>query len=174
MGIINNLGTISTQEQLSTPSTILTIKNPANLVTIMSILKYHSNTRYDQLISITAIDNPESTNRFIVVYQLLSLVFKKRLIVKIVTDEITPIESLTSIYPAAGWYEREVWDLFGIYFLNNSDLRRILNDYGFEGHPFRKDFPVTGYYQVAYNEEKKRVVSERVELAQNIRIFTTI
>jgi NADH-quinone oxidoreductase subunit C len=123
------------------------------------------------LMDITAVDFPSKVNRFVVVYQLLSLSTRRRLRIKVSTNALTPLPTITNLYATAGWFEREVWDMFGVFFLNNPDLRRILTDYGFQGHPCRKDFPVTGYYQVRYDDEVKRVVSEPVELAQQIRTF---
>uniref|UniRef100_A0A8C0SPT8 NADH dehydrogenase [ubiquinone] iron-sulfur protein 3, mitochondrial n=1 Tax=Canis lupus familiaris TaxID=9615 RepID=A0A8C0SPT8_CANLF len=106
-----------------------------------------------------------------IVYNLLSLRFNSRIRVKTYTDELTPIESTVSVYKAANWYEREIWDMFGVFFANHPDLRRILTDYGFEGHPFRKDFPLSGYVELRYDDEVKRVVAEPVELAQEFRKF---
>ncbi|VEN55215.1 unnamed protein product [Callosobruchus maculatus] len=110
-------------------------------------------------------------NRFEVIYNILSLRFNARIRVKTYTDELTPIESCNDIYKAANWYEREIWDMYGVFFSNHPDLRRILTDYGFEGHPFRKDFPLSGYVEVRYDDEKKRVVVEPLELAQEFRRF---
>lgn len=143
----------------------------SSIIKVISFLKWHVNCKYNQLIDITAVDYPSEEKRFHVVYQLLSVELNSRITVKVAVDPITPIPSIISLHPSAGWFEREVWDLFGVFFLNHPDLRRILTDYGFQGHPFRKDFPVTGFYQVRYDDEKKRVVSEPVELAQQIRTF---
>jgi NADH-quinone oxidoreductase subunit C len=123
------------------------------------------------LIDVTAVDHPGRPERFEVVYQLLSLKTNRRLRVKVATDETTAVPSVTSLYSAAGWYEREVWDLFGVYFADHPDLRRILTDYGFDGHPLRKDFPLTGYVEVRYDEDRKRVVYEPVRLKQEFRSF---
>ena len=101
----------------------------------------------------------------------MSLRFNNRIRVKTYTDELTPIDSITSVYQGANWYEREVWDMFGVFFANHPDLRRILTDYGFAGHPFRKDFPLSGFVEVRYDDEVKRVVTEPVELAQEFRKF---
>jgi NADH-quinone oxidoreductase subunit C len=127
--------------------------------------------RLNQLIDICGVDYPERVERFDVVYQLLSMAKNLRLRVKVTTDHRSPVPSLTSIYPVAGWYERETWDCYGVLFDGNPDLRRILTDYGFEGHPFRKDFPLTGYVELRYSEEHKRVVYEPVKLAQDFRSF---
>jgi len=123
------------------------------------------------LIDICGVDYPEKEARFEVVYNLLSIKYNSRIRVKVVVDELTPIDSVTSIYNSAGWYEREVWDLYGVFFSNHPDLRRILTDYGFDGHPLRRDFPLTGHTEVRYDEAEKRIVTEPVELAQEFRVF---
>ena len=120
---------------------------------------------------VCGVDWPERERRFDVVYNLLSLKLNQRVRVKIQTDETTPVPSVTAIFPSAGWYEREAWDLFGIFFSDHPDLRRLLTDYGFEGHPLRKDFPLTGYVEVRYDDEQKRVVYEPVKLTQDFRSF---
>jgi NADH-quinone oxidoreductase subunit C len=124
-----------------------------------------------QLMDICGADYPERPERFEVVYQLLSLRHNARVRVKIQTDEHTPVPTVVGVYSTAGWFERETWDLFGVAFAGNPDLRRILTDYGFEGHPLRKDFPLTGYVEVRYSEEQKRVVYEPVKLPQDFRSF---
>ena len=126
---------------------------------------------YQQLMEIAGVDYPGRAERFEVCYCLLSVTKNHRLIVKVSTDEATPVPSVTSIWPNAGWLEREVFDLYGVLFAGNDDLRRILTDYGFEGHPFRKDFPLTGHVELRYSEQEKRVVYEPVELAQDFRSF---
>lgn len=126
---------------------------------------------YQQLMDIAGVDFPQRSERFEVVYMLLSLTKNHRVIVKLVTDENTPVPTVTTLWPNAGWLERETFDLFGVLFDGNTDLRRILTDYGFEGHPFRKDFPLTGYQELRYSEEEKRVVYEAVELPQDFRDF---
>lgn len=126
---------------------------------------------YQQLVEIAGVDYPDRAERFEVVYMLLSLTKNHRVIVKCTTDEATPVPTVTTLWPVAGWLEREVFDLYGVLFDGNTDLRRILTDYGFEGHPFRKDFPLTGYQELRYSEEEKRVVYEPVELAQDFRSF---
>ena len=123
------------------------------------------------LVDVTAVDYPGRPERFEVVYQLLSVRLNRRVRIKVAADEAVPVPSVTSIFSSAGWYEREVWDLFGIYFADHPDLRRILTDYGFEGHPMRKDFPLTGYVEVRYDEDRKRVVYEPVRLKQEFRSF---
>ena len=116
-------------------------------------------------------DWPERERRFDVVYNLLSVKLNQRIRVRIETDEHTPVPTATGVFPSAGWYEREAWDLYGIYFADHPDLRRILTDYGFEGHPLRKDFPLTGHVEVRYDDEQKRVVYEPVKLTQDFRRF---
>jgi len=120
---------------------------------------------------VTAVDYPSQDPRFQVVYNLLSIQYNSRVRVKTRSSETLPIESVTSIYCSAGWWEREVWDLFGIFFYNHPDLRRILSDYGFQGHPLRKDFPLTGYVEVRYDDSEKRVITEPVEIDQEFRYF---
>jgi len=126
---------------------------------------------YQQMMEMAGADYPSRAERFEVVYMLLSLTKNHRVMVKISTDEATPVPTITTLWPNAGWLEREVFDMYGVLFAGNTDLRRILTDYGFEGHPFRKDFPLTGYTELRYSEEEKRVVYEPVELAQDLRQF---
>lgn len=126
---------------------------------------------YQQLVEIAGADYPSRPERFEVVYMLLSLTKNHRIMVKCSTDENTPVPTVTTLWPVAGWLEREVFDMYGVLFDGNTDLRRILTDYGFEGHPFRKDFPLTGYTELRYSEEEKRVVYEPVQLAQDLRQF---
>lgn len=142
-----------------------------HLILGLKVLKNHINYQYKLLTSISGIDLIDKTYRFCVVYDLLSFIRNSRLRVKIFINEIASIFSITSIYINANWWEREVWDLFGIYFEKHPDLRRILTDYGFEGHPMRKDFPLYGYVEVRYDESKKRVVVEPLELTQEFRSF---
>ena len=126
---------------------------------------------YQQLMEIAGVDYPQRAERFDVVYMLLSLTKNHRIMVKVTAAENTPVPTVTTLWPVAGWLEREVFDLYGVIFAGNQDLRRILTDYGFEGHPFRKDFPLTGYVELRYSEEDKRVVYEPVRLAQDFRSF---
>ncbi len=126
---------------------------------------------YQQLMEIAGVDYPSRPERFEVVYMLLSLTLNSRIMVKVTTSEDQPVPTVTTLWPVAGWLEREVFDMFGVLFDGNPDLRRILTDYGFEGHPFRKDFPLTGYQELRYSEDEKRVVYEPVELAQDLRQF---
>lgn len=127
--------------------------------------------QYQQLMEIAGVDYPSRAERFEVVYMLQSLTKNHRVMVKCSADENTPVPTVTTLWPNAGWLEREVFDMYGVTFAGNLDLRRILTDYGFEGHPFRKDFPMTGYTELRYSEEEKRVVYEPVELAQEMREF---
>jgi len=126
---------------------------------------------YQQLMEIAGVDYPNRPERFEVVYHLLSVTKNHRIRVRVSTDEEKPVPSVTGLWPVAGWLEREIFDLYGVLFDGNDDLRRILTDYGFRGHPFRKDFPLTGYVEMRYSEEEKRVVYEPVQLAQDFRSF---
>lgn len=137
----------------------------------MSFLKYHTAAEYTMVADITAVDYPTKDQRFEVVYNLLSVRHNSRIRVKTYADEATPVPSITGLYDGANWYEREVYDLFGVFFIGHPDLRRIMTDYGFDGHPLRKDFPLTGYTEIRYDEEKKRIVVEPLELTQAFRNF---
>ena len=142
----------------------------ADLRRTLSYLRDDVNCQFKQLMDICGVDYPERENRFDVVYNLISLTHNRRIRVKVqVTDESVP--SVVGVFSTAGWFEREVWDMFGIFFEGNPDLRRILTDYGFEGHPLRKDFPLTGFVEIRYDEEQKRVVYEPVKLTQDFRNF---
>jgi NADH-quinone oxidoreductase subunit C len=138
---------------------------------VMAFLRDDVNCRFKQLVDVCGVDYPERVPRFEVVYNLLSLINNNRVRVKVVTDEDTPVPTVTGVFSSANWWEREAWDLFGISFSGHSDLRRILTDYGFDGHPLRKDFPLTGYVEIRYDDEKKRVVYEPVKLTQEFRGF---
>lgn len=129
------------------------------------------NHQYQQLMEIAGADYPARAERFEIVYMLLSVTRNHRVMVKVTASEDTPVPTVTTLWPNAGWLEREVFDMFGVLFEGNTDLRRILTDYGFEGHPFRKDFPLTGYTELRYSEDEKRVVYEPVKLAQDLRQF---
>ena len=144
---------------------------PENLLRLLYFLRDNTETQFKQLIDVFGVDYPEREKRFEVIYNLLSLKFNKRVCVKIQTNESSPIPSVCKIFSNANWYEREVWDMYGVKFRDHPDLRRILTDYGFEGHPQRKDFPLTGYVEVKYDEDKQRVVYEPVELHQDFRNF---
>ena len=141
------------------------------IIPIFFFLKNHSHCQFKILSDIVAIDYINNKERFNIVYNLLSIRFNLRLQVKITFNEIQTIDSIINIYKVADWFEREIWDMFGIFFKNHKDLRRILTDYGFEGYPLRKDFPLTGFLEVYYNESKKRVVYKPVNLAQQYRLF---
>ena len=145
--------------------------NKEDLIDVTLFLKTNNNTKFRQLIDITAVDYPQENQRFVLVYLFLSHQFNQRLILKYSITENEVINSLTSIFPSANWMERELFDMYGINFKDHPDLRRILTDYGFEGHPLRKDFPLTGHNEVRYSEDKKKVISEPVKLEQNYRNF---
>jgi NADH/F420H2 dehydrogenase subunit C len=142
------------------------------LLFALQCLKTHFSYRFCLLSSIAGVDLLEKEYRFSVVYDLLSLTYNSRLRVKVFVNEVTSVPSVVPLYINANWWEREVWDMYGVYFQNHPDLRRILTDYGFEGHPLRKDFPLYGYVEVRYDEGKKRVVAEPVQLTQEFRAFT--
>lgn len=142
-----------------------------SLVPAMIALRDTPGLEYQQLMEIAGVDYPERAERFDVCYMLLSLTRNHRIRVRVTTDEVKPVPSVTGIWPVAGWLEREVYDMYGVLFEGNPDLRRILTDYGFRGHPQRKDFPLTGYVELRYSEEAKRVVYEPVKLAQDFRTF---
>ena len=142
-----------------------------DLIEICLFLKTNNDTKFRQLIDITVVDYPERNQRFDVVYLFLSHEFNQRLVLKYSISENEVIPSLTTIFPSANWMEREVFDMYGVTFKNHPDLRRILTDYGFEGHPLRKDFPLTGHSEVRYSEDEKKVISEPVKLEQNFRNF---
>ncbi len=135
-------------------------------------LKYHTNALYKQLIDLYGVDYGERFQRFEICYNLLSLILHRRLNVTVVVSEQQKVQSISDLYPNSTWYEREVYDLFGFIFQGNNDFRRILTDYGFKGHPLRKDFPLTGYIEVRYDDFGKRIRYERVSLTQDYRIFT--
>ena len=142
-----------------------------DLNNVALFLKSNENTKFRQLIDITVVDYPDRTKRFKLVYLFLSHEFNHRIILSYLISENEVIPSLTPIYPAANWMEREAFDMYGVKFKDHPDLRRILTDYGFEGHPLRKDFPLTGYEEVRYSEETKKVIKEPVKLEQNYRNF---
>ena len=149
--------------------------SPAHLLPFLTFLRNHSNTQFEQLIDACGVDYPDRPEgRFEMVYQLLSMTYETRIRVKVITDEFTPIPSISALYQSAGWLEREAWDMFGIFFSDHPDLRRILTDYGFEGHPLRKDFPLTGYTEVQYNDTEKRVTIEPVQMTQEYRYFNFV
>jgi NADH-quinone oxidoreductase subunit C len=141
------------------------------IVRVMTFLRDDTSCQFKLLVDLCGVDWPQRPLRFDVVYHLLSLKHNQRVRVKIPTDEATTVPSITGVYSAAGWFEREAWDMYGILFSGHPDLRRLLTDYGFEGHPLRKDFPLTGYVEVRYDEEQKRVIYEPVRLPQEFRRF---
>jgi NADH-quinone oxidoreductase subunit C len=145
--------------------------DPENLLAMVQYLKESPELKLHMLMDICGCDYPQNQKRFEVVYQFLSLTFNKRITLKIKAAEGAIIPSLKPIFKSAGWFEREVWDMYGIMFRGHDDLRRILTDYGFQGHPLRKDYPLTGYTEVRYDVAKKSVVSEPVELVQDFRNF---
>jgi NADH/F420H2 dehydrogenase subunit C len=142
------------------------------LLFAMKCLKLHFSYQYKLLSCISGVDFLGKDYRFSVVYDLLSLTFNNRLRIKVFVNEITSVPSVVDIFVNANWWEREVWDMYGIYFDRHPDLRRILTDYGFEGHPMRKDFPLSGYVEFRYDETRKKIIGEPVELAQEFRTFT--
>jgi len=145
--------------------------HPDGVVPVLTFLRDHTNAQFSNITDIAGVDVPSRRNRFEIVYILLSLRFNARIRVHTYTDEMTPVQSAVGVFKGAEWYEREIWDMYGVFFANHPDLRRILTDYGFEGHPFRRDFPLSGYVELRYDDEVKRVVAEPVELAQEFRRF---
>jgi len=144
---------------------------PEHIIPLMTFLKDHTQAQFQQMVDVCGVDYPTKPYRFEVVYNMLSHRYNSRIIVKTYCDEVTPVPSVTPIFWGANWFEREAWDMYGIFFTGHPDLRRILTDYGFEGHPLRKDFPLSGYVEVRYDEEQKRIVQEPVELTQEYRKF---
>ena len=145
--------------------------NIDDLVDVATVLKTNQKLKFKQLIDITAVDYPSNEKRFKIVYFLLSHEFNQRIIISSFINDNEQVETLTNIFPSANWMEREVFDMYGVVFKNHPDLRRILTDYGFEGHPLRKDFPLTGHNEVRFSEEEKKVVYEKVKLEQDYRNF---
>ena len=148
----------------------ITVKRDA-ILNILAYLRDDKVCDFTQLVDICGVDYPEKEERFEVVYHLLSMRKNTRIRVKLTVGEDTPVASVTSLFTCADWLEREVWDMYGVYFSGHPDLRRILTDYGFEGHPQRKDFPLTGYVEMRYDEDQKRVIYEPVKLTQDFRSF---
>lgn len=141
------------------------------LIFALTFLHHHTNGNFNLLTCISGVDYPNREERFEVVYELLSIDHNSRIRVKTYTNEINPLFSIVNIFPCANWWEREIWDLFGIFFYTHPDLRRILTDYGFEGHPLRKDFPLSGFFELRYDEDHRVVVCDRLELSQEFRSF---
>jgi len=152
-------------------TTLVLFVKPENLFLVLFFLKKHTQTQYSILTCISGVDYPFRTRRFEIIYELLSIKFNSRIRVITFIDEMTVVTSIYKIFSGSTWWEREVWDLFGIFFDNNQSLKRILTDYGFEGHPLRKDFPLSGYVESRYDEEIKRVICEPIEHAQEYRMF---
>jgi len=150
---------------------LIVIARTTAITDVLTFLRNDSNCQFKVLVDICGADYPQRDPRFEVVYNLLSLTQNQRIRVKVLVDEDTAVPTATGVYSAAGWFERETWDLFGIAFADHPDLRRILTDYGFEGHPLRKDFPLTGRVEVRYDETQKRVVYDPVQLTQDFRTF---
>ena len=168
--INSELGTKIKDSKINHGQLYITI-NPEELLDTTLLLKTNKNTKFRQLIDITAVDYPENQKRFKIVYLLLSHELNQRIILNFFINENQQISSLTKIFPSANWMEREVFDMYGVKFTDHPDLRRILTDYGFEGYPLRKDFPLTGHNEVRYSEDEKKVVYEPVKLEQNYRNF---
>ncbi len=141
------------------------------IVDVVKFLRDDPRCQFINIIDVTAVDYPAREQRFDVVYHFLSPRQNTRIRLKVMTDEATPVRSIYSVFPGADWFEREAWDLYGVMFTDHPDMRRLLTDYGFEGHPLRKDFPLTGFVEVRYDDEQKRVVNEPVRLAQEFRNF---
>jgi NADH-quinone oxidoreductase subunit C len=164
------LADVIVSARISLGELIVTVQRPS-IVRVTTFLRDDANCQFKQLIDLCGVDYPDREQRFEVVYNLLSLKHNLRIRVKVLTDEDTPVPSIAEVYSAAPWFEREAWDLYGIFFSDHPDLRRILTDYGFEGHPLRKDFPLTGYVELRYDDEQKRVIYEPVKLTQDFRSF---
>lgn len=145
-----------------------------NVKHLMFFLKNHTYSRFKSLSDLCAVDYPNRLWRFEVVYNLLSIDFSSRIRVKVKVDEVLGVKSIVDIFPGANWYEREAWDMFGIFFENHPDLRRILTDYGFDGFPLRKDFPLSGYLELRYSDTNKKILYEPVQLSQEYRFFGSI
>jgi NADH dehydrogenase (ubiquinone) Fe-S protein 3 len=141
------------------------------IIFALKVLKFHINLQYKMLSCISGVDILGKTYRFSIVYELLSLKFNNRIRIKSLINNNMITYSVNDVYTSANWWEREIWDMFGIFFLGHKDLRRILTDYGFEGHPLKKDFPLTGFIEVRYSENKKKLIIELVNLAQDFRVF---
>lgn len=148
------------------------VVKPQNLYNILFFFRYHISYQFDILTCISGVDYPKNKYRFTIVYDLLSIRYNSRLRIETSVHELLSLDSCTNIFPAANWFECEIWDMYGIFFNNHPNLKRILTDYGFEGYPLRKDFPLTGYVEMRYNEIEKRVVYESLELSQEYREFS--
>ena len=162
-GVVKDLSIVGDQ--------LVAIVEKEDIAKLLIFLRDDVNCQFKQLMDICGVDYPERPQRFEVVYNLLSLVHNNRVTVKVILDDNSSIPSVSKVFSSADWWEREIWDLFGIFFSGHPDLRRILTDYGFDGHPLRKDFPLTGYVEVRYDDAQKRVVYEPVKLTQEYRDF---
>lgn len=149
---------------------VLHVQRPS-IVKVLKFLRDDSNCQFTQLVDICGVDYPEREERFDVVYHVLSMTQNLRARIKVKATEDTPVPTAAEVFSCADWFEREIWDMYGVFFLDHPDLRRILTDYGFDGHPQRKDFPLTGYVEVRYDETQKRVIYEPVKLTQDFRTF---
>jgi len=158
------------ETEVSVGELMLRVERTA-IIRVLTFLRDDGSCQFKLLMDVCGVDYPDRDLRFEVVYNLLSLKHNQRIRVKLSTDEATPVPSATAVFSSAGWWEREAWDLYGILFSGHPDLRRILTDYGFDGHPLRKDFPLTGFVELRYDTEEKRVVYEPVKLAQEFRAF---
>ena len=168
--VAEKLGANIEESEIAYGELTLTVQ-PADVVDVLTFLRNDVQCQFVSFIDASGVDYPQRAKRFDFVYHLLSPRQNLRIRVKVRTDEDTPIPSVTSVYPGADWFEREAYDMYGILFSGHPDLRRLLTDYGFEGHPLRKDFPLTGFVEVRYDDEQKRVVYEPVELKQEFRNF---
>jgi NADH-quinone oxidoreductase subunit C len=168
--IAGALGAAVTGTKVALGELTVTIR-PQDIAKVTKFLRDDLNCQFKMLVDICGVDYPERAKRFEVVYHFLSLTKNRRIRVKAELGEEEAIPSIVALHPSAAWFEREAYDMYGVYFTDNPDLRRILTDYGFEGHPFRKDFPLTGYIEVRYDEPQKRVIYEPVELVQEFRSF---
>ncbi|KFC72483.1 NADH-quinone oxidoreductase subunit C [Devosia sp. LC5] len=168
--ITDALGGVILASEISYGELTLTIGRDA-IVAVATFLRDDAKCRFISFIDVTAVDYPERDERFDVVYHFMSPHLNQRIRIKLTTDDTMPVPSITGVFRGADWFERETYDLYGVLFSGHADLRRILTDYGFDGHPLRKDFPVTGFVQVKYDEERKRVVYEPVKLMQEFRTF---
>ena len=172
--IAEHLGRVLPDDVISTEivrGDLNAVVKPASIVKVLTVLRDDPNLLFTQLIDVAGVDYPQRVERFEIVYHLLSMPHNQRIRVRFSVAEETPVPSVTSVFPCADWLEREIWDMYGVFFTDHPDLRRILTDYGFEGHPLRKDFPLTGYVEVRYDVEQKRVMYEPVKLAQDFRTF---
>ncbi|UXN69402.1 NADH-quinone oxidoreductase subunit C [Devosia neptuniae] len=168
--IAGALGGVILANEISYGELTLTIERDA-IVAVATFLRDDAKCRFISFTDVTAVDYPERDERFDVVYHFMSPQLNQRIRIKLTTDDTMPVPSITGVFRGADWFERETYDLYGVLFSGHNDLRRILTDYGFDGHPLRKDFPVTGFVQVKYDEERKRVVYEPVKLMQEFRTF---